>query len=74
MPEPGNVPLFDSVPTRAGRILRAKAAELEADVKDALARDPNNSIAYLTADIALVASILAEFIEWSQEWSGRDAD
>lgn len=66
--------LFDSVPTRAGRILRAKVAELEADVKDALARDPNNSIAYLTADIALVASILAEFIEWSQEWSGRDAD
>jgi hypothetical protein len=57
-------PLFDSVPTRAARILRAKVGELEADVKDALARNPNNSIAYLTADVALVASILAEFIEW----------
>ena len=72
--EPPFNSLFDGGSPRAVRILRAKVGELEADVKDALARDPNNSIAYLTADIALVADILAQFIEWAGEWSGRDAE
>jgi len=57
---PTDEPLSDS---RAVRLLRAKAAELEADVKDALGRDPHNTIAYLTADIALIAGLLADEIE-----------
>ena len=63
-------PLFDSVPSRAARILRAKAAELEQIVL----MDAVTSTTDLAADIALVAGILAEFIEWSQEWSGRDVE
>jgi hypothetical protein len=63
--EPPFNSMFEGVSSRAVRILRAKVGELEADVKDALTRDPNNSIAYLTADIALIADILAEFIEWT---------
>lgn len=51
---------------RAVRLLRAKVAELEADTKDALVRDPNNSIAYLTADIALVAALLADHLADSE--------
>ena len=53
----------DLIPGRAVRLLRAKAAELEADVKDSLRRDPHNTIAYLTADIALIAALLADQIE-----------
>ena len=48
---------------RAVRLLRAKAAELEADAHDVLGREPHNSIAYLTADIALIAGILADFMD-----------
>ena len=53
----------DLIPGRDVRLLRAKAAELEADVADSLRRDANNTIAYLTADIALIATLLADHIE-----------
>lgn len=61
-----NDSLFDSVPSRAVRVLRAKVAELEAVVT----MDAITSTTDLAADIALVADILAEFIEWS----GRDVE
>jgi len=67
-------PLFDSVPTRAARILRAKAGELENYVKPRLSSPGTSDLDWLIADVALIASILAEFIEWSQEWSGRDVE
>ena len=71
MPGPADGPQFISdpiPPDRAVRLLRAKVGELEADVKDALNRDPNNSIAYLTADIALVAALLADAVErWESQ-------
>lgn len=51
---------------RAVRLLRAKVAELEADAKDALVRDPHNTLAYLTADIALVMGLLADHLDDSE--------
>lgn len=57
-------------PERAVRLLRAKAAELEETVKH---RDPHhpNEMVYLAADIALVATLLADQIERS-DWGGDD--
>lgn len=51
---------------RAVRLLRAKVAELEADVKDVLVRDPHNSLAYLAADVALIAGLLADHLDDSE--------
>lgn len=59
-------------PDRAVRLLRAKVGELERQVK--LHADRGDDRYWMLADIALVADILAEYIEWSQEWSGRDAE
>jgi len=64
MPSDPIGPPIDSV--RAVRLLRAKVAELEADVKDVLARDPSNTLAYLTADIALIAGLLADHLADSE--------
>ena len=54
-------------PERVARLLRAKAAELEASVlaMDADRTRPATSreVSYLAADIALVASLLADLIE-----------
>lgn len=57
-------PPFDSV--RAVRLLRAKVAELEGDRRDTLARDPRNTLAYLTADLALIAGLLADHLADSE--------
>lgn len=57
-------------PDQAVRILRAKAAELERNVPawidsipDAEYGDLCRHMSYISADIALVASILADFME-----------
>lgn len=56
---------------RAIRLLRAKAAKLEAYVKNYkpgdVALTPVVHIIHLTADIALVASLLADHMEESNE-------
>jgi hypothetical protein len=51
-------------PERAVRLLRAKAAELEHRVKLAVGDGLTDNV-YLIADIALVASLLADHIERS---------
>lgn len=61
-------PPLDSV--RAVRLLRAKVAELEADAKDALVRDPHNTLGYLTADVALVMALLADHLDDSERHDG----
>jgi len=56
-------------PERAVRLLRAKGAELEAQVLSDLAADPDGSdptltrSTYLAADIALIAQLVADHIE-----------
>lgn len=51
-------------PERAVRLLRAKAAELEADVlAHSTRRHPMTGITYLTADVALIAGLLADHLE-----------
>ena len=56
-------------PERAARLLRAKAGELELLAKSNLSYAHRNSpvteehVGHLTADIALVASLLADHIE-----------
>jgi hypothetical protein len=89
-PEPGTEPpdsssrvdigpfLFEDVPSRAVRILRAKVGELEHIVRIhyEVAERTHQDVTFevnLAADIALVADILAQFIEWAGEWSERDA-
>jgi hypothetical protein len=55
-------------PDRAVRLLRAKAGELETRVRDEFEQPSTVSamqMALLAADIALVASLLADYIEHS---------
>jgi hypothetical protein len=45
------------------RLLRAKAADLQADAMERINMDPDLTIGYLAADIALIAGLLADHIE-----------
>lgn len=55
-------------PERAVRLLRAKAAELENRFITVLSEHRgggiNEDVAYLTADVALVATLLADFMDY----------
>jgi hypothetical protein len=55
------VPAPEPVPAQlAVRVLRAKVGELQAHV---LGADPGDQLAWLAADVALVAGLLAELVE-----------
>ena len=56
-------------PERAVRLLRAKAAELESSVRDAGYQEDGLEarVTWLAADIALVAQLLADHIERTEE-------
>ena len=62
-------------PDQAVRVLRAKAAELENLVKQAdfgkVALTAPRQIVDLMADVALVASFLADFMEYVKDREGR---
>jgi hypothetical protein len=63
-------------PERAVRLLRAKAAELEnyaAEVLDGQ-NVPRLSDGYLAADIALIASLLADVIESTHDIERMEVD
>ena len=62
-------------PERAVRLLRAKAAELEdlsATLMVSMEDSVKRSLAYLSADIALVAGLLADHMERSPGPSGPE--
>lgn len=61
MPSDRIDPPLDS--TRAVRLLRAKAGELERWVKDGVPYEPDAALAYLAADIALIATLTADAVE-----------
>jgi len=61
-------------PERAVRLLRAKAAELEADVRHER-NGVHSDVLNLMADLALIAGLLADHIEQSPgPWGPEDED
>lgn len=51
-------------PERAVRLLRAKAGELESTVKAGWESAPAIDLTLLAADVALVATLLADFMDY----------